>query len=159
MPTDRGYQSLGDCAGHRLKASMRNIAACCEEYNAHQLAVAALAARLNASIPPQRGSHRSDRAMQLHCNSREDRIVAADGGTNLLVLLTGMYDILEFGGRCKHRSAKPDGEALHVVRDDVDVNGLRLYPTVRELRRLAQPLITAALDVPLQPASEVFEHG
>lgn len=89
----------------------------------------------------------------------EDGVVTADRGTNLVVLLLGVADSVELGGRGEHRTSEPDGITLHSVGDDLDLNGGRLQATARESLRALDTLLNGALQVTLDTATEILEHG
>lgn len=89
----------------------------------------------------------------------EDRVVAADGGTDLVVLLLSVADGVELGGRSEHGASEPNGVTLHSVGDDLDLNGGGLQAATRELLRALNALLDGALQVALNTATEVLEHG
>ena len=81
--------------------------------------------------------------------------------TLLLVLLARVADAEELAGRREHRAAEPDREALHLVRDDVDVDLLgrrRRAEGPEALDVEVEALVDVLLDVALEPAPEVLEH-
>ena len=88
--------------------------------------------------------------------------MSGDSWALFVVLGLGVADPVKLGRGGQHGPAKPDGEALHVVRYDLDVDGVRLLRNVETRKpshvRLHAPIHTL-LDVALQPAVKVFEHG
>jgi hypothetical protein len=95
----------------------------------------------------------------LDSDSTKDGVVTADRGAVLLVLLAGVADREELGGGGEHTSSEPDGVSLHFVGDDVDVDGLGLDAALTELSAALDAVVDDALDVSLQAAAKVLEHG
>mmetsp|Transcript_6067 Transcript_6067/g.13267 ORF Transcript_6067/g.13267 Transcript_6067/m.13267 type:complete len:357 (-) Transcript_6067:244-1314(-) len=97
--------------------------------------------------------------LPLQRHGREDGVVATNGRPDFIVLFARVDDVLELRRRGKHRASKPDSKALHVMRDDVNIDGRRLDPPIGELLAPSDALVDASLDVALQPPAKVLEHG
>ena len=69
----------------------------------------------------------------------------------LLVRGARVAHVVELGRGCEHRATKPHGEALHVVRDDVDLDGHGLELASAQPLAVVDALVHHALDVALQP--------
>eukprot|EP00962_Isochrysis_galbana_P060821 scaffold35743_cov157-Isochrysis_galbana.AAC.1 len=58
---------------------------------------------------------------QSHGDGGEDRVVPAHARPALFILLARVNHIRKLWRGSQHRAPEPDGEALHAVRDDVDL--------------------------------------
>ena len=76
----------------------------------------------------------------------------ADGGAVLLVRGARVAHVVELGRGREHRATKPHGEALHVVRDDVDLDGHGLELASAQPLAVVDALVDHALDVALPPS-------
>jgi len=94
-----------------------------------------------------------------HSDRVEDGVVPADGGPVLLVLRARVRHLVELGRGGQHGAAEPHREALHVVRDDVHLDGARLERPAALLFRAPNAVVDSAFDISAQPAPEVLEHG
>lgn len=56
----------------------------------------------------------------------EHRVVTADAGPNLFIVFFGVTDLVELRSGSQHGPSKPHGVSLHVVGDDLHVDGLGL---------------------------------
>jgi hypothetical protein len=92
-------------------------------------------------------------------NSTENRVISANAGTNLIVLLLGVAHVIEVSSGGQHGSTEPNGETLHVVGDNLNLKRGRLDLTARELLRAKRTLVNNTLNVTVQTATEVLEHG
>lgn len=105
-----------------------------------------------------RTSENGERGCLSHTSS-EDGVVAADGGTNLIVLLLSVADGVELGGRSEHGSSEPNGVTLHTVRDDLNLDGGGLQAASRKTLRALDTLLNGTLQVTLDTTTEILEHG
>lgn len=62
-----------------------------------------------------------------HC--AKDGIVTADARPMLVIVGLGVAHLIELGCTGEHGTTEPDSVTLHVVRDDLHVNGLGLDAT------------------------------
>jgi len=92
-------------------------------------------------------------------SSTEHRVVTADCRTHLIILGLGVAGLEELRKRCNHGTTEPHGITLHVVRDDVHVDGSGLEATLAELDGLLVTELDKLLHITLEPAAEILEHG
>ena len=92
----------------------------------------------------------------------EDGVVPGNARALLVVLCLGVAHAVELRRRTEHAATEPDGEALHLVRNDIHVKlcgrdaGITRGRLLRGVELLA--LVNPLLDVPLEPSPKVLEH-
>lgn len=88
---------------------------------------------------------------------REERIVSANRWAPFHIVLPGVDDLVEVFLAAEDAAAEPDGEALHHVLGDVDLDGLGHGPGGGLV--LLQAVVDALLDLLVQALVEVLEEG
>lgn len=93
------------------------------------------------------------------CHCAKDRIVSADARPIFLVGRFRVADGVELGSRGQHRATEPNSIALHIVRHDLRLDGLRIQPTLAQLVTHLHSIADDTLNVTLQAPIKVLEHG
>lgn len=70
-----------------------------------------------------------------------------------------MADSVELRSGSKHGTSEPDGVTLHSVGDNLDIDGAGLQATTRKTLRKLNALLNSALQITLNTATEILEHG
>lgn len=70
-----------------------------------------------------------------------------------------MANLIELWRGGEHGTAKPNGITLHLMRDHLDIDGLGFDAALAQVFVLLEASVDRPLDVSLQFATEIAEHG
>jgi len=97
--------------------------------------------------------------MDLLDSSTEDRVVTADCRTLLIVLSLGVAGLEELRKRGEHGTTEPHSITLHVVGDNVHLDGSGLGLATSELDGLLVTVLDELLNITLETTREILEHS
>lgn len=93
------------------------------------------------------------------CHRTEDWIVPTNAGTVFFVCSFGVTYLVKLRSGSQETPAEPNGITLHVMRNDLYIDGFwRQFPTA-ELFTELEPGVYDAFYVSLQSPTEIPEHG